>query len=161
VVRIHWATRVAVTVSATKWLLLASALGVAKDKPADILDRIECFNWPDILQQQPTPTILGLPSSKNHSEEEWLFGSRHSTAVGVLRDDPGNDTAKKFLHQLGSCFRRVLRRVIAGQLWSQPNSTGAETIHWRIPTFFLEGMLRQPSDLSLDVSQLLDAGSFG
>jgi hypothetical protein len=100
------------------WHSLVMALYGAKEKPTQLLDCIDSFNWPRMFNLE-----AGEKASERLFVKLKMFRILHSLAVSVLQEDHGNIKAKRFLQKLGRChglFRGVLSSVIAGKVFSKP-----------------------------------------
>jgi hypothetical protein len=107
------------------WTVCAEALGVCRDKPEKVVDLLHPWDWTTILQR-PDAAVITEESEAPLYYDLTLFVTLHRWPVRLLQENHSNSKAKEVLQKLGSCdtlLRRVLRRVISGEISSTTDTT--------------------------------------
>jgi hypothetical protein len=137
------------------WGTFKQALLVTKDEPAVILSRIHSYSWTDILER-PNDSAVWFDGMAVYSDTKG-FNLLHKVGVRVLQEEGENSQAEAFLQKLGACqelFRRVLRRVVAGDMLWKGSGSGTFILGIEDPSnffvAFFNSLTRLPSDPETD-----------
>jgi hypothetical protein len=101
------------------WLELFATLGICKESPSKVVDLLLQYNWPALMQRQDA-LMIEHPGEKDFFDV-LTYCQIHRWAVRLLAEDPNSQKARDLLRSLGNCnvfFRRILDRVLSGQIWS-------------------------------------------
>jgi hypothetical protein len=101
------------------WTDIFATLSICKDSPSKVVDLLLQYDWPAILQRQDA-LMFEHPGEKDFYDVV-TYCQIHRWAVRLLAEDPNSQKARDLLFSLGNCnvlFRRILDRVLSGQIWS-------------------------------------------
>jgi hypothetical protein len=123
------------------WTFCLEALGVSRDEPEKIVDLIHPWDWTTILQRPDADVaVIRVSSEATLHYDLILFIALHHWSTRLLQENHNNIKAKEVLQKLGSCdtlLRRVLRRVVVGEMSCTPGAIMSLEELKRVHNFFI------------------------